>query len=115
MYDNLRIKRKLSGNRYAIDRFTSKTGNANKDDSVGSSIFSSIKLIDWRNGGTVWIQVEKNRKNRRSRVQKLIRLHGSNEISNLISLVIHWQDFLPSFREFACSLIHVSPRLSNSN
>lgn len=32
-----------------------------------------------------------------SRVQKLIRLHGSNEISNLISLVVHWQDFLPSF------------------
>lgn len=32
-----------------------------------------------------------------SRVQKLIRLHGSNEISNLISLVVHCQDFLPSF------------------
>lgn len=30
-------------------------------------------------------------------MQKLIRLHGSNEISNLISLVVHWQDFLPSF------------------
>lgn len=30
-------------------------------------------------------------------MQKLIRLHGSNEISNLISLVVHCQDFLPSF------------------